>query len=278
MLPDRSIDAILNAAQKFPAEVTVENEKVYAFRTEYYLDRPEPGMVVDVRSRDAENLMDDLAIGFSRVRQLKGSITFARLNHVMFPPKADSEYGSELQIVDKVLNKGRTIAGLVSDQRFGDLSKIPAPDLSSLPEAPVMLSGPLQLHVATTWINGQDEKGPDEWCGVPGAARTPALESFSISGVTLPPDHTLEYQAHLGDIGDSAIAFGGWTKQGSSTPRGQIQGIFVRIVGNAASFYSVEYAVGAANGEQFSGHDGDIAGTRGNYLIVNRMRVSVRLN
>jgi len=281
-LPPTTIDGILTAAVNFPKEVTVEREKIYSFCTEYYSDRPEAGMDVDVRSRAAEDLLDELAIGFARVHELREAFAFARLNHVMYPPKPDKEYAQSLEAIDRVILQGRKVVGTVSEKRFQDLSGIHEPDLNSLPDEPVMLVGPLDLKLDTTWRpNGNDTEGADHWCGIPGTTGpqgTAGLDSFCISNVVLPPNHVLEYRPHLSMNGDTPPGETGWTQQGNSTPRGLIEGVYIRIAGAYAARYTVQYDVIATDGQQFLGRNGGLGGTTMNWLRLNRIKLSIRLN
>jgi hypothetical protein len=278
-IPDPTIEAVLTAAHKFPDTVKPGSgyEMPFAFCTAKYVTRPQPDMVVDVDAENATDMVEDLAVTFDRLNRLRSAVAFARTNHVMFPPMPDADYRHRLDAIEDKERETRQVARRVADHRFTNLAGIHLPDVGMLPDAPVMATGRLSLRLHTSWETGnQTVVGlADEYCGIPGITGgrgTNGLVSLSISDVSLPPSHELLYAVHISYAGDC-----GPFKQGSSTTRGQIEGVYIWLTGPEASRYSVDYDVVCTDGEEYPGHDHSLAGSTLNWLRLNRVKVAITL-
>jgi uncharacterized protein YjdB len=112
-----------------------------------------------------------------------------------------------------------------------------------------------------------------EFAGTRGQSRR--LEGYQISFDPFVPHLSMEYMAHLQDIGDT-----GWYHDGQFCgTRGQsrrLEGFAIQLTGSQASHYSVEYMAHLQDiGDTGWYHDGQFCGTRGQSRRVEGISVKV---
>lgn len=153
--------------------------------------------------------------------------------------------------------------GIESDAFYGERG-------IALPAA--VTSAPLTITVHLQDI-GDRTYHADEFAGTRGQSRR--LEGFAIRIQPAVPGLTMQYMAHLQDIGDTP-----WCKEGDFVgTRGQsrrLEGFAIKLAGPNASHYTVSYMAHLQNiGDTSFLSDGEFCGTRGQSRRVEGICVRV---
>lgn len=146
------------------------------------------------------------------------------------------------------------------------------PSLSALPNFKNLFDLPLIVLVHLQDI-GDSLFHNGQWAGTKGQSRR--LEGFQISQVNPVPGLSLQYMAHLQDIGDVP-----WVNEGGFVgSRGQsrrLEGFAIRLTGPNAPFWDVIYQAHLQDmGDTGSYSNGQFCGTRGQSRRVEAIRVNI---
>lgn len=114
----------------------------------------------------------------------------------------------------------------------------------------------------------------DQFAGTRGEARQ--LEGFSLRINPRIRNLNLRYMAHVANVGDTSLVSEG-TFVGTRSQAWAVEGFSIKLVGSAASKYSVKYLAHVENVGDVSCADGEFCGTRGQGLAVEGMQVRIEL-
>lgn len=239
------------------------------------MDNLPPGQAVPNLAKQEEAL-NQLARDFDWATELQNSWAYVRGVPGMFniPPGISPD--RQISALDNLAQGITERARIIIDTPFA--TPLPSgsttfdPSLSALPNFKNLFDLPLIVLVHLQDI-GDSLFHNGQWAGTKGQSRR--LEGFQISQVNPVPGLSLQYMAHLQDIGDVP-----WVNEGGFVgSRGQsrrLEGFAIRLTGPNAPFWDVIYQAHLQDmGDTGSYSNGQFCGTRGQSRRVEAIRVNI---